>query len=742
MTLDLKSAPRRAWNTARRLRSPAMLLARPHGNSPVVMFSSDAVAKWRYRLLPDHVIGEILTKEWIDTAIPVVMLLLSVAAFSALLPNFLSLGGLVEVLRQLGELTFVTLGMLIVIMAGGIDLSVGSVFALGNFTTLAFVNLLQWPLYIALPLVVVVCALCGLVNGILVGYLRLRAFLTTLAMLIIIRALVDYLLFNWGTAVVSNSVDSDVWDFLSFGTVLSVPFNYFSALVAAIALHVFLTRMRLGWHIRAVGGSRRSAHNAGINVRRTVCFTYVLSGVLTGIAAMLYAARLNNAGTEAGVGLEVVALTAAVLGGNSLGGGRGSISKATLGALIVGLFTNSLLRFSLPSGANPLAIGLILLVAVATDVRWLKNRHKLLSRVYVSPTYFDPPPLVATDPQAGTPYAMNNKLQDAEPIGLDRVDGAEDIAFDRQDNLYGGSRHGDIVRFLAPDYARHEVFAHIGGQPLGLHFDGDGSLFACVSGMGLYKITPDRKIVKLSDETNRSLFSIIDDSRMRFADDMDFAPDGRVFFSEATIRYDVFDWATDSMEARGNGRIICWNPRTNGSRTVLPKRMFPNGICMTGDGELLFFAETWVARINRYWFDGPHKGRVECVIPDLPGYPDNIRRASDGNFWVAMLGMRTPALDVAMRMPGFRRRMAQRVAFEEWIYPNINTGGVVKFDIQGKVLESLWDASGEKHPMITSIREHKGYLYLGGIFNNRIGRYRIPGADPNFNDRDLYWGRR
>ena len=705
------------------------------------MINSDKIVKWRYRLFPGHIIGEILTKEWIDTAIPVLMLLVSVLTFSLLLPHFLSWNGVVELLRQMGELTFVTLGMAVVIMAGGIDLSAGSVFALANFATLGLVNYLQWPLAVALPLVVLISAFCGLINGLLVGYLRLRAFLTTLAMLIILRALVDWLLFNWGTNVVASTIESEVWDFLSFGTILGIPFNYLSALVAAVALHIFLTRMRPGWHIRAVGGSRRSAHNAGINVRRTVCLTYVLSGVLTGIAGILYAARLGNAGTEAGVGLEVVALTAAVLGGNSLGGGRGSIPKAALGAFIVALFTNSLLRFSLPSGANPLAIGLILLIAVATDVRWLKNRNKLLSRIYVSPTYFEPPPLVSTDPAAGTPYAINNKLQEAEPIGLDQVDGAEDIAFDRDDNLYAGSRHGDIVRFMAPDYKQVEIFAHIGGQPLGLHFDREDSLFACVSGMGLYKITRDRQNIRLSDETNRTLFSIIDDSRMRFADDMDFAPDGRVFFSEATIRYDIFDWATDSIEGRGNGRIICWNPHTNTSRTVLPKLMFPNGICMTGDNVSLFFAETWAGRINRYWFDGPRKGQVECVIPDMPGYPDNIRRASDGNFWVAMLGMRTPALDVAMKMPGFRRRMTQRVAFEEWIYPNINAGGVVKFDLNGRVLESLWDASGEKHPMITSMREHKGYLYLGGVYNNRIGRYKIPGADPAFNDRHLYWGR-
>ena len=704
--------------------------------------TSEVYAKWRYRLVPDHIVGEVLTKDWIDNVIPVTILVLAVAVFAWIIPGFLTATSLVELIRQMSELTFVTLGMAVVIMAGGIDLSVGSIFALANFTTLALVNMLGWPLYLALPSVVAICGLVGLLNGVLVGYLRLRAFLTTLAMLIVVRAGVDYLLFLYGTDVVASTPDSAVWDFLSFGTVLGFPFNYLAALLVAVGLHVGLTRLRAGWHIRAVGGSRRSAHNAGIHVRRTVCLTYVISGLLTGIAGILYAARLNNAGTEAGVGMEVVALTAAVLGGNSLGGGRGSIPKAVIGAFIVALFTNTLLRFSLPSGANPFAIGVILIIAVAIDVRWLKNRQKLLSRVYVSPTYFAPPAKASTERGSPSPYALNDRLREAEPIGLDQVDGAEDLAFDADDNLYCGSRHGDVVRFMAPDYTRREVFAHVGGQPLGLHFDGEGALFACISGMGLYKILPDRTAIKLSDETNRSWFSIIDDSRMRFADDMDFAPDGRVFFSEATIRYDVFDWATDSIEGRGNGRIICWDPRTNTSRTVLPGRMFPNGICMTGDGVSLFFAETWASRISRYWFDGPNKGKVEPVVADMPGYPDNIRRSSDGHFWVAMLGMRTPALDLAMRMPDFRRRMAQRVAFEEWIYPNINTGGVVKIDVSGRVLDSLWDAGGQKHPMVTSMREHKGYLYLGGIFNNRIGRYKLPDADPSFNDRALYWGAR
>ncbi len=95
-----------------------------------------------------------------------------------------------------------------------------------------------------------------------------------------------------------------------------------------------------------------------------------------------------------------------------------------------------------------------------------------------------------------------------------------------------------------------------------------------------------------------------------------------------------------------------------------------------------------------------------------------------------MVGMRSPALDLAWKMPGFRQRMGKRVPIDEWLFPNINTGCVIKFNERGEVLESLWDLRGVNHPMITSMREHRGYLYLGGIANNRIGRYKLDGADP------------
>lgn len=704
------------------------------------MSASRTVARWRYKYVPDHVVGEILSKNWIDNAVPFLALAVVLAVFGHLIPNFFGVANLGDTSRQLGEFIFIVCAMMIVMVAGGIDLSVGSNFALGNFVALFLMNVAHWSPWAVMPVVVLVCAGVGLLNGVLIGYLRLRAFLTTLVTLIIVRAVVDMLLLRHAVEIATNMPESAVWDFIGAGAVLGLPLSFLAAVVFAACAHLFLSRTRPGWHIMAIGGSRRSAYNVGIPVRRTICLTYVGSGLLCGVAGLLYAARLGSAGSDTGAGLEIMALTAAVVGGNSLGGGRGSVAKALMGAVVVLLITNGLVRIGLQSGAGSLALGLILLAAIAIDVRWLKNKHKLLAKTYVSPAYLELPPAPATEPGSGSPYAVNDRLRDVTLIGLAQVEGPEDVIFDAAGHLYTGTRHGDIVRFFGPDHQRKEVFAHVGGHPLGLAFDRAGNLVVCIAGMGLYSVSPERRIERLTDETNRTPWSVIDDSRLKLADDLDVAPDGRIFFSEATVRYEMHNWAYDALESRGNGRIICYDPATRKTRTVLRNLVFPNGVCMAHDGESFFFAETWACRISRYWFAGPKAGRVERVIDNLPGYPDNINRASDGNFWLALVGMRTPSMDLSLRMPGFRKRMARRVSPQELIFPNINTGCVIKFDAQGRVLDSLWDLGGENHPMITSMREHRGHLYLGGLLNNRIGRIALPGADPEWTGQRSYWG--
>ncbi len=337
------------------------------------MAGADAFVRWRSRFVPDHIIGEILAKRWIDNLIPFSFLLITIGIFGAAIPRFYSIGYLIDAARQLGEFLLIVIGLLIVMLGGGIDLSVGSTFALANIVALIAMNVLGWPVWAALLSVIVANGLVGLMNGILVGYLRLRAFLTTLVTLIMIRAVVDILLLRVSVQISGASVESDLWDYIGDGAIFGLPFSFVVALAIAALAHIFLSRSRPGWHIAAIGGSRRSAYNIGISVRRTVCMTYVISAILSGVAGFLYAARLGGAGGDTGVGLEIEALTAAVLGGNSLGGGRGSVAKGILGAVIVLIVTNGLVRLSFQSGATSMVLGLILLMAVSVDVRWIKN---------------------------------------------------------------------------------------------------------------------------------------------------------------------------------------------------------------------------------------------------------------------------------------------------------------------------------------------------------------------------------
>jgi ribose transport system permease protein len=410
-----------------------------------------------------------------------------------------------------------------------------------------------------------------------------------------------------------------------------------------------------------------------------------------------------------------------------------------MGAAIIFLLINGLVQLGTHGSLTTAAIGAILLAAVGFNVKFVKNKGKILQKIYVSPSWVDfvPPPSISRD--SGTVFAENDRLKNVEAIALDRIEGPEDIILDRRDNLYTVNRNGSIIRFFAPDYQRREEFARIGGRPLGLAIDRDENLIVCVAGMGVYGVKPDRTVFKVSDETNRTWYRLKDDSRLWLADDLDIAADGKIYFSDATTRYDLSDWALDGFEGRGNGRLICHDPATGKTQTILSNLAFPNGVCISHDGRSVLWASTWLCRIYRYWIQGEKAGTLELLVDNLPGYPDNINRASDGTYWLALVGIRSPVYDLAMADPSFRTRMVKQIPPDEWLCPGINFGCVIKFDDAGDVRESLWDPGATSHPTITSIREHKGYLYIGGLENNRIGRLPLPDADPTWTGWDSYW---
>lgn len=684
-----------------------------------------------YRYWPGTALGELLEKQWTETAVPVILLLVVLAYFGARIDGFFAASSLSTILSVGAEIGLIVFGQTLVLVGGGIDLSVGAIYALTNLLALYLVHVSGLPVWLAALLTLIAGAILGAVNGVIVGYSKLRAFLATIATMIVYFAAFEIVQFNLAVSIASHPTTSAVWNYLGTGTLLGLPLEFVIFILTAILIHLYLTRTRGGWHLMAVGGNRRAAFNAGLAIDRTIFKSFVAAGVLYALAGVLYGARIDSSSGDTGSDMLLIALAGALVGGNRLGGGKGSAAKAAVGAFIVVIITVSLRNLAYGAFVQRIVLAVVLLGATVLDIRWFKNRGKAIQEVYVTPGYLDLPAAPATG--ADSIYALNDKLESVELIGVGVVEAPEDVALDEDDNLYCGDRRGDIVRFFAPDYKRHEVYAHIGGQPLGLRFDSEGNLNVCDGGMGLYRVTPQRNVEKLTDETDRSWNSIIDDSRLRLADDLDIAPDGKIYFSEATVRFEMAEWQIDSVEGRPNGRIICFDPATGKTHTVVRNLVFPNGICVSTDGRSILFAESWAARVSRYWIAGPKKGTVERVIESLPGYPDNINSASDGNYWLALMGMRSPTLDLAMHMPGFRKRMVKRLPDDEWLAPNINVGCVVKFNDRGQILETLWERKGVNHPMITSMKEHRGYLYLGGITNNRIGRYKLPeGTDRDF----------
>jgi ribose transport system permease protein len=155
---------------------------------------------------------------------------------------------------------------------------------------------------------------------------------------------------------------------------------------------------------------------------------------------------------------------------------------------------------------------------------------------------------------------------------------------------------------------------------------------------------------------------------------------------------------------------------------VIKNYAFPNGVCTSHDGQSVLVASTLLYRVDRLWISGPKKGQIEPVLENLPGCPDNINRASDGTYWMTFVAMRTPLSDLINKWPAIRRRMTKELPMDDWLLPQLNVSCVLKFDESGQVIRVLWDSTLANYPMVTSVKEVDGVLYLGGINNNRLGR--------------------
>lgn len=284
---------------------------------------------------------------------------------------FLQPGNLTDILRQVSLIGIIALGMTFVILTGGIDLSVGSILALATAVTATavtggvpgFPEAMQIPAAIVLALLA--CAAVGLANGLVVARLGIQPFIATLATMIGVRGLA-----KWYTA--NENVDIGFGDdraarfadmFAAKGLVIA------SYVATAVLFWVVLTRTVFGRHMRAVGDNPLAARYAGLPVRRVQVWVYALSGLLAGIAGVLFAAENHQGNPNAGVAYELDAIAAVVIGGTRLAGGQGTIVGTVIGTLIMGVLTNMLRLNNIDSNLEMMIKAVLIVLAAALQRR-------------------------------------------------------------------------------------------------------------------------------------------------------------------------------------------------------------------------------------------------------------------------------------------------------------------------------------------------------------------------------------
>jgi ribose transport system permease protein len=293
-------------------------------------------------------------------------------AIAILNPLFLSTSNLLNILLQSTVINIVVAGMTLVIILGGIDLSVGSVVALSGIL-LGMLLHSGVPVSVSILLASLAGACCGALNGALTGYGRVPPFVATLAMFSAARGAA--LLFSNGRSI--SGFDQSVLKITS-GSILLVPLPIITTFAVVAGTSFFLRGTYWGTRIYAIGGNPRAAWLSGLNLNRYRVVIYGLSGLLAGLAAVLLVSRLNAALPTAGLGYELDAIAAVVIGGASLSGGRGSVWGSLIGSLILAVLKNGLTILNVSSYFQPIVTGTVIILAVVTD----PNRRKGMENEY------------------------------------------------------------------------------------------------------------------------------------------------------------------------------------------------------------------------------------------------------------------------------------------------------------------------------------------------------------------------
>ncbi len=314
-------------------------------------------------------------------------LILIIVVFSLLSPNYLTVENLLIMASHVAIYALLGMGMLMVILNGGIDLSVGSTLGfsavIGGFLLQGVpINIFGVILFPSVPVVVLlsvgVGALVGLVNGILVARFKVAPFVATLGMLYVVRGLA--LLMTNGLTI--NDLDGDPalgntgFAWLGFNRILGIPIGVIIMGIVAIVLGYVLGRTRFGRWLYASGGNERAAELSGVPVRRVKVSVYVISGMCAAVAGLILASTLTSASPTAGNTYELTAIAAVVIGGAALSGGRGNIRGTLLGAFVIGFLADGLVIVGVSAYWQMVFMGAVIVVAVLLNTLQYGRRRR------------------------------------------------------------------------------------------------------------------------------------------------------------------------------------------------------------------------------------------------------------------------------------------------------------------------------------------------------------------------------
>lgn len=297
-------------------------------------------------------------------------LVVLVGIFSLLSDRFLTLNNLISVANQVSMVFIISVGMTIVIILAGMDLSVGSVAGLAGMITAGFLSAGHGVL-VALLVGLLIGAAVGFFNGLVITKVGITDFIVTLATMSIAHGFI--FAYTGGYPIYQNIPDTFL--LLGQGYIGFVPIPVILALIAFIAGHFLLSRCRLGTYIYAVGGNREAARLSGINVDRIRLLGYVISGILAAFAGIIMTSRLGSGQPTAGDTFLFDAIGATVLGGTSLMGGEGTMFGTVIGVAIIGIISNGLTLLNVPFFYQEVIKGLIIVLAVAyNSYKSMRNR--------------------------------------------------------------------------------------------------------------------------------------------------------------------------------------------------------------------------------------------------------------------------------------------------------------------------------------------------------------------------------